>query len=114
MKSKLSAATPPGGLILTAALMLAFTPGIRGGQDSPTAVEQPTVAPSNPAGGAQEPSVQKTPATDLTVDFDPSAGTPRPHVRPKQVPMIVVVIVWLSIVTFWYLRRTADPESPGR
>ncbi len=116
MKLQFATAPYPRGLALTTFLLMAVTPGIRGSADNPTAaaVKEQEATASPPAAAAGGAPVEKTPAPDLTVHFDPAAGTPAPPSRPKQVPMIVIVIIWLSIVTFWYLHKTRDPESPGR
>jgi len=116
MKLPFATAPKPRVLALTACLLTAVAPGSQGHADNPSTVtvEKQPSAPSPSIESASVAQVEKTPAPDLIVHFDPSAGTPAPPSRPKQVPMIVIVIIWLSIVTFWYLRRTRDPESPGR
>ena len=116
MKLQFATTPYPRGLALATCLLVAVAPGIQGKAENPpaAALEQQTSAHSPPAAAAGGAPVGKTPAPDLIVHFDPAAGPPAPPSRPKQVPMIVIVIIWLSIVTFWYLRRTRDPESPGR
>lgn len=100
--------------IFTAAgLFTAIPHNLEASQDPQPQKAQTATLATN-AESSKRPNVQDSPAPDLTVNFDPAAGTPPPPSRPRQVPMIVLVIIWLSIVTFWYLRKTRDPQPPSQ